>query len=333
MPPGPAQDPMSRRPQSPRPPGAMPPVWCVPALISAALAAIGCLGTSNPSTTRHGNDVQKLVKRAGHRGVCDRVAAPWGSDARGRGTMRRPFASILKLDRSLRPGQTGCLRAGTYGGVRSHYRIARGGTPSRRITLRSYPGETATVVGWLDVEASYTTLSHLRIDGSNTFYRQRRDGTTCRYPVSEGLAFGGHDDIFQYNDYFQSVPALRGNGIGIGWWGEPDNTVIRYNKIHDVGGCDFYDHLIYLAHGNNVQIYDNWLWNDAHGWGIKLDPGPTNARIWGNVIDAAGSGFNFGNSGGYEPTAGNRVYRNDVINSVGIVNPDIGWSHAGVLVT
>src|SRR5207248_5016479 len=70
-----------------------------------------------------------------------------------------------------------------------------------------------------------------------------------------------------------------------------------------------------------------------HGWGIKLDPGPTNARIWNNVIDAAGSGFNFGNSSGTNPTAGNQVWNNIVLNSVGVNNPDIGWGYPGVLVT
>ena len=72
----------------------------------------------------------------------------------------------------------------------------------------------------------------------------------------------GRNDILQYDDYFQSMPSLRGNGIGIGFWGHADNTIIRYSKIHDVGQCEAYDHLIYLSHGNNVRIYDNWLWND-----------------------------------------------------------------------
>jgi hypothetical protein len=108
---------------------------------------------------------------------------------------------------------------------------------------------------------------------------------------------------------------------------------VRFNTIHDVGGCDFFDHLIYLGRGNNVQIYDNWMWNDAHGWGVKLDPGPTNARIHNNVIDAAGSGFNLGNSSGSDPTAGNQISNNIVMNSVGVNNPDIAWSHPGVLIT
>ena len=69
----------------------------------------------------------------------------------------------------------------------------------------------------------------------------------------------GTVDVLQYVDYYQSIPSLRGNAIGIGFWGDADNTIIRYSKIHDVGQCKAYDHLIYLSHGNNVQIYGNWM--------------------------------------------------------------------------
>ncbi len=261
------------------------------------------------------------------------MASPSGSDTSGTGTIERPYASLVMLDRSLRPGQTGCLRAGVYGSTHTWHDLTRDGASGAQITITSFPGELATIVGWVDLEGSYVTLSHLRIDGSNTFYDRRRPGTSCRYPVSQGLVIAGRGDVFEDNDYYQSVASLRGNGLGIGWWGDVDGTVIRYNRIHDVGGCDFYDHLIYLAHGNGVQVYGNWLWDDPHGWGIKLDPGPTNARVWGNVIDAAGSGFNFGNSSGSDPTAGNQVFDNVVLNSVGVSNPDIGWSYPGVMIT
>ena len=225
------------------------------------------------------------------------------------------------------------MRAGVYGDVSTWHDLSNSGTSTAQITISAYPGETAKVIGWVDLEGSYTTVSHLQIDGSNNLYKTHRAGTSCPAPVSQGLAIAGHNDILEYDDYYQSVPSLRGNGIGIGWWGNADNTIVRFNTIHDVGGCDFFDHLIYLGRGNNVQIYDNWMWNDAHGWGVKLDPGPTNARIHNNVIDAAGSGFNLGNSSGSDPTAGNQISNNVVMNSVGVSNPDIAWSHPGVLIT
>ena len=50
--------------------------------------------------------------------ACDRYAAPRGSDKHGRGTARHPFHSVGRLDRALRPGQTGCLLPGTYGALK-----------------------------------------------------------------------------------------------------------------------------------------------------------------------------------------------------------------------
>jgi len=263
---------------------------------------------------------------------CDRYASPSGSDG-GSGSGDSPYLTVARLDASLSPGQTGCLLAGTYGNTSTSSYLSHSGSASGQITITSYPGATVTVVGLIDLAGSYTTLNGLNIDGSNTTYSSQRSGTSCPYPVSNGLEIDGQNDILQYSNYYQSVARLRGNGLGIGWNGQPNNTVIRYNRIHDVGGCDFYDHLIYLDSGNNVQIYDNWLWNDSHGWGIKLDPGPTNARIWANVIDSAGSGFGFADSSGDNPTAGNQVFQNVVLNSVGLSNPDIGWSQPGALVT
>jgi Right handed beta helix region len=178
------------------------------------------------------------------------------------------------------------------------------------------------VVGYVDIEGSYTTLSHLRIDGSNSLYASHPSGINCPGNVSEPLVIAGHDDTLEYDNYFQSVPSLRGNGIGVGFWGDADNTIIRYDKIHDVGQCLQYDHLIYLSHGDNVQIYDNWMWGDRHGRGVQLYPAPTNARIFDNVIDHAGEGFVLGDEAG-ATVSGNQIYNNIVSNSTGLSSENI----------
>ena len=122
---------------------------------------------------------------------CDLYASPSGSDSAGDGSLGSPFASVGMLDRSLQPGQTGCLEAGTYGSTGSHIELDNDGSPGNQITITSFPGETAVVQGWVDLEASYTTLSHLSIDGSNTFYTQVRSGTNCPAPVSQPLVIAG----------------------------------------------------------------------------------------------------------------------------------------------
>src|SRR5207237_959326 len=46
---------------------------------------------------------------------------------------------------------------------------------------------------------------------------------------------------------------------------------------------------------------------------------PTNARVWGNVIDGAGSGFTVGNEQG-DTVSGNQIFNNIVIDSTGLTN-------------
>jgi hypothetical protein len=253
---------------------------------------------------------------------CNLYASTSGSDSSGDGSLVSPFASVGKLDRSLQPGQTGCLQDGSYGSTGSHIELDNDGAPGKQITITSSPGQLAVVHGWVDIEGSYTTVSHLGIDGSNTFSTEVRDGTNCPAPVSQPLVIAGRNDVLEYDDYFQSVAGLRGNGIGIGFWGDADNTIIRFSKIHDVGQCQAYDHLIYLSHGNNVQIYDNWLYNDAHGRGVQLYPAPTNAKVYDNVIDHAGEGFVIGNEAG-DTVSGNEIYNNVVTNSTGLPSQNI----------
>lgn len=252
---------------------------------------------------------------------CDLYASPSGSD-QASGQITSPLQTVAALDYALAPGQTGCLEAGSYGSISTTSYLGNDGTAAGQITITAAPGQHATVVGLVELEGSYTTLSGLTIDGSNNLYDAERSGTTCPYPVSNGFEIDGHDDTFQDNDYYQSVPSLRGNGIGIGWNHPADNTIIRDNRIHDLGQCQAYDQMIYLAHGTGVQIYDNWLWNDPHGWGVQIYPGASDAHVHDNVIDAAGSGIVIGGS---TAVANNTVDHNIILNSTGL--PNAGLTH------
>ncbi len=265
------------------------------------------------------------------RANCTLVAAPNGSDTSGKGTTASPYQSVAKLDHALAPGQTGCLRGGTYGNTKTQERLSTNGTASKQITITSYPGEQATVVGWVEIAGNYTTVSGLQIDGSNTFL-VKPGGSPCPKPatVSQPLVIAGTGDIFERNNYYQSVAGLRSSAIGVGFWGKPDNTIIRFNRIHDVGQCTQHDHLIYLASGNNVQIYDNWMYDDHNGFGVTLYWQPTNARIHSNVIDSAGAGINLGDTTG-STTSGNQAWNNVVTNSVRVPS-DSGGTLQGVLV-
>jgi hypothetical protein len=243
---------------------------------------------------------------------CDKYASPSGSDSNN-GSGGGPYRTPARLDSSLRPGQIGCLETGSYGSVSASHRFTNSGTPSGQITITAAPGDTATVIGLVQLEGAYTTLSDLNIDGSNTAYDAVRSGTSCPAPVSNGLEIDGQGDIFEHNNFYQSVASLRGNGIGVGWNGQADHAIIRYNRIHDLGGCEDYDQMIYLDRGNGVQIYGNWMWNDPHGWGVQLYPDAVGAHVYNNVIDSAGSGFVVGGS-----STGNVIDHNVVLNSTGL---------------
>ncbi len=276
-------------------------------LLAAAAVVVLPRGSSPPRTTT-------AMARAAYV-VCNKYASPGSSRDAGNGSARHPFHSLQRLDRALAPGQTGCLRSGTYGSIHATHQLTRSGTATARITITGAPGARVTVKGWVVIQGSDTTLEHVRIDGSNVFNHQPQSG--CPYGVSESLDIVGHGDTLQYDDYFQSIARLRSTGIGVGFWGDADDTTIRYNRIHDVGLCRAFDHLIYLSHGNHVRIYGNWMWDDPHGDGVQLYPGPTNARIFSNVIYQAGEGFVIGDVPG-ESTNGNRIFHNVVANSTGL---------------
>jgi hypothetical protein len=266
---------------------------------------------------------------------CDLYASPSGS---GNGSLAAPFGTVQQLETSLSPGQTGCLNAGTYGGLTTYNNLTKAGTSGNPITLTATPGDATvpTVDGYTVLDANYITLTGLALNGSNTFYAASNYGVngnaSCAAdgPGSNGLEVEGANDTLIHNNIYQvNNPPVdqSGNGIGVDFnhgTGGGDNTVIAYNKIHNIGNCDAYDHLIYLAGGNNVQIHDNWMWSNSHGYGISIYPDPQNAQIYSNVIDAAGVGFGFGSS-----FNGTTVTHNIVTNSVGLNDIDTGFTSLG----
>ena len=91
---------------------------------------------------------------------CARFASPDGSDAAA-GSEESPYRSVQRLADSLTPGQTGCLRGGTYS--EDQVTLSIPGT-----TLRSYPGERAGLVGRLRVTGDRVGVVGLELDGRNS---------------------------------------------------------------------------------------------------------------------------------------------------------------------
>lgn len=88
--------------------------------------------------------------------ACAKVASPSGNDTSGTGTVSSPYRTAQKLSDSLTSGQTGCLRAGTYAGVK---------VTVANTTLQTYPGDTrARVTGKVWPAANDVTIQYLALD-------------------------------------------------------------------------------------------------------------------------------------------------------------------------
>ena len=175
-----------------------------------------------------------IARASNHRHHKPRDAAPpvhCDCSRRRRALIRQAMgASARRLRRwtswtrsCARDRPAACARAPTAArapGIRS--------TPTARPAVRSRsrhtPARTRPSAVTSTSRGPTRRCAHLSIDGSNTFYKQVREGTNCRAPVSQPLVIAGRDDVLEYVDYFQSVARLRGNGIGIGFWGGRGTT-------------------------------------------------------------------------------------------------------------
>jgi len=239
--------------------------------------------------------------------TCNRFASPHGSD-RASGTLRHPFATPNRLVRSLRPGQTGCLRGGVY---RQDLTIRRGGAPGHPIVLRSYPRERATIVGrvYLARGAAYTTLLALTLVGREI---EHACLAMCPSPtVNADHTTWIRDDVT--NDHADASCFLLGDSHGV--YGPANYTTIQDDRIHDCGKMPptNYDHGIYVEESRGSEIIDNLIYDNADR-GIQLYPQAIGTLITGNVIADNGEGVVFGASGS-QSSSDNLVQSNVIVNS------------------
>jgi hypothetical protein len=250
---------------------------CLPAFATAILAALTSLTVATVAGSSSGIGAELIgAHRSGV--VCTRYAAPWGRDG-NRGTEARPFRTAQRLARSLRAGQTGCLRAGVYDDAEDGYvlRIDRGGAPSASITIRSYPGERAKLVGIIQVRnsAAGVTLSHLGIEGTG-------GANTVKIYAPDVVV---EDSDITNVARGESCMILGSNSGG----GQAARVIVRRNRFHDCGAAANlnHDHGIYAQNVVDGQIVGNVFWNSA-AYAIHLYPNARRTRIAYNVIDGGG---------------------------------------------
>jgi parallel beta-helix repeat protein len=228
------------------------------------------------------------------RPACDRVAALGGND-RARGTADAPFRTVRRLVSALRPGETGCLRSGTY---REDVTLA-----AHDVTLREYPGAQATIAGrfWVKRGGDHNTISGLRLDGRN------RRGLPSPTINADDTTLVGN----VITDRHTTICLL----IGSPGYGRAQRTIVRENRIHDCGRrpATNQDHGIYVAQADDTRILDNVIYDNADR-GIQLYPDAQGTLIQGNVIDGNGEGIIFSGLG-RASSAGTTVRGNVIANA------------------
>lgn len=238
--------------------------------------------------------------------TCGRVASPSGWDGAA-GTLSHPYRTVRRLVASLAAGETGCLRAGVYS---EDVAIRHGGTASAPMIVRSYPGESATIVGrlYLARGADYTAISDLKLVGLG-------HGHQCAKMCPSPIVNADHttfvrDDVT--NNHADTICFLLGDSNGV--YGPADYTTIEGNRIHACGKlpASNLDHGIYVQESHGSRILDNLIYDNSDR-GIQLYPQAVGTLIRGNVIAGNGEGVDFGASG--SQSANDNIVENNIISN------------------
>jgi len=242
--------------------------------------------------------------------TCTKVAAPTGSDSAA-GTEAAPYETVQKLTRSIAAGQTGCLRAGTYGGADIFL-------DKPDTALQSYPGERATLTAFLEVTpaAPRSRVSGLKID-------------TTGSSNSVGTKLQADDAVFSDN-----VVTKGGEGICVlaGTYNAAQRVVIERNEMYNCGAAvkpdgskNKFDHLIYLSGTRDAVVRWNILRNNGGGWGVHMYPGADGTLVEHNIIDGNQGGVIFAGEGS-KASDSNTVRNNAITSSGPRWNVEGSWS-------
>jgi hypothetical protein len=232
--------------------------------------------------------------------TCDHVVAAGERDV------------VQRLVDSLAPGETGCLRDGTYtqGGVRFNH----GGRAGAPIRLTSYPGERARLVGgfvYVPHGQDHVIVSDLDIVGNAS------DEVTVQVMAADTIL----ERVGVTNDRRGSCMIVG----SIGGFGQAERTIVRDSRFHDCGdpADGNQDHAIYLENVEGAQVVDNVFWNTS-AWAIHLYPNARDTRVAHNVIDGNGRGVIFAGDAS-RASSHNIVEQNLITNSTADYNVQSYW--------
>lgn len=234
--------------------------------------------------------------------VCNRVVGPRSTVSDGEDR------TVERLLRSLRPGQTGCLRSGVYEG---EVKVA-----VSHVELRSYPGGSARIDGrlWVTSGAHDVLIANLQLDGRN---RAELPSPTVN---GADIRFAGVDVTNRHSGICFDIGSSR--------YGRAREVVIEHSRIHDCGRlpANNTEHGIYVASAQNTLIVSNLIYNNADR-GIQLYPDAQGTVIEHNVINGNGEGIIFSGDEG-KASSHNLVQHNAITDSR--IRADVeSWYPAG----
>ena len=227
-----------------------------------------------------------------------RYVALGGSDSNP-GTIDRPWRSIQRALELARPGERVLVRGGTYTGTAvgpdrgdgagNSILASPQGSAGAPITLQPYPGEQATIVGFVSFpRAAWFRMTGLVIDGAGA------------HPGAEGVSLGNtstgepHHVELSYNEIRNFRPGGGRKSQGILHHSGSDTALIG-NRIHHIGSQTFYDHGIYMKSGRRVVVANNVIWDITGGYGLHIWGDFDDSWVINNTVyGSAASGFTIG---------------------------------------
>lgn len=274
--------------------------------LALAVSAPACAGDDGPSSSAASvpastatAELPPLLTRS--RGTTFYVA-PAGSDSNP-GTRQRPWKTIQRALRRLRPGQRALVRRGTY--VADHV-VERSGTRTAPITVAAYPGERVV----LRAAATSGDTYPLRVTSGAAFVRiqgfvlELAKGISSTNVYFEGRA---HDVELSRNE----IRFSQDQGVFLER--STRNIHLIGNRIHDNGrgheSGQHQSHGIYIE-GADHLVANNVIYNHPFGFGIQIYPENTGTVVVHNTVVGSGhSGIVIGGDGGVS----NIAIRNNVL--------------------
>jgi parallel beta-helix repeat protein len=220
----------------------------------------------NEDTKTNVLDLQTLVNRILNPTTGNAYYVATNGRDSNNGSIDSPWATLNHAIQVAGPGDLIYMRGGEYTTNEVWIRGDRGmgGSPGQYLTIKSYPGEVASVGGsrWMDLEADFVRI----------------EGLHFRMPYS--LDAGGEGYQIVNNTFYGPQPDYGAIMCG------GTNGLIQGNHIEITGGGSTLDHGIYLLNSTGTTIRGNYI-SGFYGYGIHMydeDKGDHRPKPYENIL-------------------------------------------------